>query len=61
VLKLFGGVFSWMSRKQFVVFKKKIEDEYIIATHESKEAVWLEKLCSVIRIDKQAIRLGCYS
>lgn len=50
-----------MSRKQFVVFKKKIEDEYIIATHESKEAVWLEKLCSVIRIDKQAIRLGCYS
>eukprot|EP00253_Pinus_taeda_P033580 PITA_33580 len=46
VFKLFGGVVSWMTKKQYVVALSTIEAEYIAATHASKEAVSLQRLCS---------------
>ena len=46
VFNLFGGVVSWMSKKQFVVALSTTEAEYMAATHASKEAVWLQRLCS---------------
>jgi hypothetical protein len=42
IFRLFGGAFSWISKKQSVVALSTIKDEYIAATHASKEAVWLE-------------------
>ena len=46
VFSLFGGVVSWMSKRQSVVALSTTEEEYIAATHPSKEAVWLQILCS---------------
>ena len=46
VFNLFGGAVSWMSKKQPVVALSTIEAEYMAVTHASKEAVWLEILCS---------------
>eukprot|EP00253_Pinus_taeda_P027828 PITA_27828 len=39
VFNLFGGAFSWMSKKQSVVALSTIEAEYMAATYASKEAV----------------------
>eukprot|EP00253_Pinus_taeda_P003571 PITA_03571 len=41
VFNLFGGALSWMSKKQYVVALSTTEAEYMVATHASKEAVWL--------------------
>ncbi len=41
VFKLFGGAVSWMSKKQSVVALSTTEVEYMVASHASKEAVWL--------------------
>eukprot|EP00253_Pinus_taeda_P019837 PITA_19837 len=41
VFNLFGGAFSWMSKKQSVVALSTTEVEYMAATHASKEVVWL--------------------
>ena len=46
VFNLFGGAFSWMSKKQSVVVLSTTEAEYIVATHASKESIWLQILCS---------------
>ena len=46
VFNLFGGAVSWMSKKQSVVELSTTEEEYMVATHASKEAVWLQRLCS---------------
>jgi hypothetical protein len=48
VFNLFGGAISWMSKKQVVVELSTTEVEYMAATHASKEAVWLQILCSGI-------------
>eukprot|EP00253_Pinus_taeda_P021933 PITA_21933 len=45
VFNLFGGVVSWMSKKQSVVALSTTEAEYMVATHASNEAVWLQRLC----------------
>ena len=45
VFNLFGGAVSWMSKKQYVVALSTTEAEYMAATHASKEAVWLQRLC----------------
>ena len=37
------------------------EDEYIASPHASKEAVCLQRLCTEIGFEQQAIRLGCDS
>eukprot|EP00253_Pinus_taeda_P025737 PITA_25737 len=46
VFNLFGGAFSWMTKKQSVVALSTTEAEYMVATHASKEAVWLQRICS---------------
>eukprot|EP00253_Pinus_taeda_P036397 PITA_36397 len=46
VFNLFGGAINWMGKKQSVVALSTTEAEYMVATHVSKEAVWLQRLCS---------------
>eukprot|EP00253_Pinus_taeda_P013026 PITA_13026 len=57
VFNLFGGAVSWMSKKQSVVALSTIEAEYMAATHASKEEVWLQRLCSSLRLVKGAIKI----
>ena len=47
VFNLFGAI-SWMSKRQAVVALSTTESEYMADTHASKEAVWLQSLCSGI-------------
>eukprot|EP00253_Pinus_taeda_P035816 PITA_35816 len=61
VFKLFGGAVSWMHKKQFVVALSTTEAEYMAATHASKEAVWLQRLCSSMGLVQGAIRIDCDS
>jgi phosphoribosyl-AMP cyclohydrolase len=61
VFNLFGGAISWMSKRQVVVALSTTEVEYMAATHASKEAVWLQRLCSGIGLVQQAVRLDCDS
>eukprot|EP00253_Pinus_taeda_P005453 PITA_05453 len=58
---LFGGAVSWMSKKQSVVQLSTTEAEYMAATHASKEAVWLQRLCSSMGLVQGAIRIDCDS
>eukprot|EP00253_Pinus_taeda_P036452 PITA_36452 len=57
VFNLFGGAVSWMSKKQSVVALSTTEAEYMAATHASKEAVWLQRLCSSMGLVQGAIRI----
>jgi hypothetical protein len=57
VFNLFGGETSWTRKRQVVVALSTIEVEYMVATHESKEAVWLQILCSGIGLVKQVVRI----
>eukprot|EP00253_Pinus_taeda_P031962 PITA_31962 len=57
VFNLFGGSVSWMSKKQFVVALSTTEAKYMAATHASKEAVWLQRLCSSMGLVQGAIRI----
>ena len=57
VFSLFGGRVIWMSKRQSVVALSTTEAEYIAATHASKEAVWLQRLCSSMGLVQQAIRI----
>eukprot|EP00253_Pinus_taeda_P006781 PITA_06781 len=59
VFNLFGGVVSWMSKKQSVVALSTTEAEYMAATHVSKEAVWLQRFCSSMGLVQEAIRIEC--
>eukprot|EP00253_Pinus_taeda_P008385 PITA_08385 len=61
VFNLFGGAVSWMSKKQSVVALSTTEAEYTVATHASKEAVWLQRLCSSMGLVQGAIRIDCDS
>jgi len=61
VFNLFGGAVSWMSKKQYVVALSTIEAEYMAAIHASKEAVWLQRLCSSMGLVQGAIRIDCDS
>jgi hypothetical protein len=61
VFNLFGGEISWMSKRQAVVALSTTESEYMVATHASKEAVWLQRLCSGIGLVQQAVRIECDS
>ena len=61
MFSLFGGAVSWMSKIQSVVALSTIEVEYIAATHASKEAVWLQRLCSSMGLVQQAIMIDCDS
>eukprot|EP00253_Pinus_taeda_P002686 PITA_02686 len=57
VFNLFGGAVSWMSKNQSVVALSTTEAEYMAATHASKEAVWLQRLCSSMGLVQGAIRI----
>jgi len=61
VFNLFGGAISWMSKRQAVVALSTTEAEYMVATHASKEAVWLQRLCSGIGFVQKGVRLECDS
>ena len=50
-----------MSKKQDVVALSTTEAEYMVATHASKEVVWLQRLCSEIGFKHQAVRIDCDS
>eukprot|EP00253_Pinus_taeda_P026641 PITA_26641 len=59
VFNLFGGAVNWMSKKQSVVELSTIEEKYMATTHASKEAVWLQRLCSSMGLVQGAIRIDC--
>eukprot|EP00253_Pinus_taeda_P026256 PITA_26256 len=59
LFNLFGGAVSWMSKKQSVVALSATKAEYMAATHASKEAVWLQRLCSSMGLVEGAIRIDC--
>eukprot|EP00253_Pinus_taeda_P035585 PITA_35585 len=61
VFNLFGGAVNWMSKKQSVVALSTTEAEYMAATHASKEAVWLQRLCSSMGLVQGALRIDCDS
>jgi phosphoribosyl-AMP cyclohydrolase len=61
VFNLFGGAINWMSKRQVVVALSTTEVEYMEATHASKEAIWLQILCSGIGLVQQAVRIDCDS
>ena len=61
VFNLFGGAISWMRKRQVVVALSTAEAEYMVATHASKEVVWLQRLCSGIEFVSKAVRLDCDS
>jgi hypothetical protein len=46
VFNLFGGAINWISKRQAVVALSTTKDEYMAATHASKKAIWLQRLCS---------------
>jgi len=39
-----GGAISWSSRKQELVTLSTAEAEYVVATHATKECIWLRRL-----------------
>eukprot|EP00253_Pinus_taeda_P023609 PITA_23609 len=61
VFNLFGGAVSWMSKEQSVVALSTTEVKDMVATHASKEAVWLQRLCSSMGLVQVAIRIHCDS
>ena len=50
-----------MSKRQSVVAHSTKEEEYMAATHESKEAVLLQRLCSSMGLVQRGIRIVCDS
>ena len=50
-----------MSKRHAVVALSKIEDEYMVATHGSKEEVWLQSLCLGIGFEQRVMKVNCNS
>jgi phosphoribosyl-AMP cyclohydrolase len=61
VFNLLGGAISWMSKRHVVVALSTTKVEYMAATHASKEAIWLQRLCSCIGLVQQVVRIDCDS
>jgi phosphoribosyl-AMP cyclohydrolase len=61
VFNIFGVEISWMRKRQVVVALSITEVEYMPTTHASKEALWLQRLCSGIGLVQQEVRLDCDS
>jgi hypothetical protein len=57
LFNLFGGEINWMSKRQAIVALSTTKVEYIETTHASKEAVWLQILCSSIGLVQQVVRI----
>ena len=50
-----------MRKRQAVVALSTTEAEYMVGTHASKEAVWLQRLCLGIGFVQKGVRLECDS
>ena len=50
-----------MSKKKFVVALSTTKAKYMATTHTSKEAIWLERLCSNMGLVQGSIRIDCDS
>jgi len=61
VFNLFGGAISWMRKKQVVVALSTTEVEYMVATHASKEVVWLQILYSKIGFKQLVVRIDYHN
>eukprot|EP00253_Pinus_taeda_P022017 PITA_22017 len=61
VFNLFGGVVSWMRKRQSTVALSTKKVEYMASTHASKEVFWLHRLCSSVGLVQRAIRIECDS
>jgi len=61
VFQLFGGAISWMSKRKPLVSLFIVKAKYMVATHVSKEAIWLKKLCSKIRLSQRTSIIQCHS
>jgi hypothetical protein len=61
VFNRFGGEINWMSKRQDVAALSTTKVEYMTTTHASKEAIWLQILCSIIGLVQQAVRIDCDS
>jgi limonene-1,2-epoxide hydrolase len=48
-----------MSKRQVFIALSTTKVEYMVATHGSKEAVWLQRLCSGIGFEQRAMKIGC--
>jgi hypothetical protein len=48
--KLTGGAISWSSKKQSSIALSSTEAEYIAGVHAAKEAIWLRRLLSELRL-----------
>eukprot|EP00253_Pinus_taeda_P015216 PITA_15216 len=59
VFNLFGCAVSWMSKKQSIVALATTKAGYMTATHASKEAVRLQRLCSSTGLVHGAVRIDC--
>ena len=57
VFSLFGGAVSWMIKRQSIVVLLTTEAKYMATTHASKEAVWLQRPYSIMRLVQRAIRI----
>jgi hypothetical protein len=61
VFNLFGGEISWMRKIWSIEALSTTEDEYMETTHAIKEEVWLQRLCSGIKLEQQDVRIDCDS
>ena len=61
VFNMFGGAISWISKRHVVVALSTTKSKYMAATHASKEAIWLQILCSSIGLVQQFVRIVCDS
>jgi transposase InsO family protein len=50
VYKLAGGAISWSSKKQSSIALSSAEAEYIAGAHAAKEAIWLRRLLTELRL-----------
>jgi hypothetical protein len=57
MFQLFGGVVSWMNKRQVVVALFTIEVEYMVANHACKKAIWIMKPCSKVGLSERTITI----
>jgi hypothetical protein len=61
VFNLFRGEIYWMRKRHAIVALSTTEVEYMEATREIKEVVWLQILCLGIGLVQQVVKLECNS
>lgn len=61
VFTLAGGPISWMLKLQSIVALSTIEAEYVSASHDCKEAVWLKGLLGELGQFQKSVKFFCDS